>query len=176
MFAHYGYDDVVGLDPQRVTLVDLNNDRLIEKRVPGAKRLFSRKVPATLEMVDVIINVPVLKIHFAAIASLSIKNLQGAMPPIEKYMSHFFGLWQNLVNIHHFIKPKLIIIDGLTGLEDFGPVSGVPRKTDLLIGGTNPVAVDSVAMRVMGLDPKSHPLYFLPGCRASGRLKKIRSI
>ncbi len=60
-------------------------------------------------MVDVIINVPVLKIHFAAISSLAIKSLQGAVPPIEKYMSHFFGLWQSLVNIHHLVKPKLTI-------------------------------------------------------------------
>jgi uncharacterized protein (DUF362 family) len=171
MFAHYGYDDVVGLDPKRVTLVDLNNDRVVEKRVPGAKRLASRKVPATLEMVDVIINVPVLKIHFAAIVSLSIKNLQGAMPPLEKYMSHFFGLWQNLVNIHHLIKPKLTIIDGLTGLEDFGPISGTPRKTNLLIGGTNPVAVDSVAMQIMGLDPKSSPPVFLAWMQGLGPLE-----
>lgn len=172
MFAHYGYGDIVALDPERVTLVDLNNDRLIEKRVPGAKRLSSRKVPATLEMVDAIINVPVLKIHFAAVVSLGIKNLQGAMPPIEKYMSHFFGLWQNLVNIHHLIKPKLIIIDGLTGLEDFGPISGTPKKTDLLIGGTNPVAVDSVAMQVMGLDPKSSPPVFLAWMQGLGPLEK----
>jgi uncharacterized protein (DUF362 family) len=171
MFAHYGYDDVVGLDPLRVTLVDLNNDRVVEKRVPGAKRLASRKVPATLEMVDVIINVPVLKIHFAAVVSLSIKNLQGAMPPLEKYMSHFFGLWQNLVNIHHLIKPKLTIIDGLTGLEDFGPISGTPKKTNLLIGGTNPVAVDSVAMRIMGLDPKSSPPVFLAWVQGLGPLE-----
>ncbi len=174
MFAHYGYGDIVGLDPQRITLVDLNDDRLIEKRVPGAKRLFSRKVPATLEMVDVIINVPVLKIHFAAIASLSIKNLQGTMPPLEKYMSHFFGLWQNLVNIHHLIKPKLIIIDGLTGLEDFGPVSGTPKKTDLLIGGTNAVAVDSVAMQIMGLDPKLSPPVFLAWMQGFGPLENSK--
>lgn len=171
MFAHYGYDDVVGLDPQRVTLVDLNNDRVIDKRVPGAKRMASRKVPATLEMVDVIINVPVLKIHFAAVVSLSIKNLQGAMPPLEKYMSHFFGLWQNLVNIHHLIKPKLTIIDGLTGLEDFGPISGTPKKTNLLIGGTNPVAVDAVAMRIMGLDPKLSPPVFLASMQGLGPLE-----
>ncbi len=171
MFAHYGYDDVVGLDPQRVTLVDLNNDRVINKHVPGAKRVASRMVPATLEMVDVIINVPVLKIHFAAVVSLSIKNLQGAMPPLEKYMSHFFGLWQNLVNIHHLIKPKLTIIDGLTGLEDFGPISGTPKKTNLLIGGTNPVAVDAVAMRTMGLDPKSSPPVFLAWMQGLGPLE-----
>lgn len=171
MFEHYGYDEIVALDPEKITLVDLNTDRLLDKQVPGAKRMSSRKVPATLEMVDVIINVPVMKIHFAAISSLSIKSLQGAVPPIEKYMSHFFGLWQTLVNIHHLIKPRLTIIDGLTGLEDFGPVSGTPKKMDVLVGGTNPVAVDSVAMRIMGLDPKTSPPVFLAWMQGLGPLE-----
>lgn len=172
MFRHYGYDEIVALDPARVSLVDLNNDMLVEKQVPGGKRMFSRKVPATIEKVDVIINVPVMKIHFAAITSLSIKNLQGVMPPLEKYMTHFFGLWQNLVNIHHIVKPKLIIIDGLTGLEDFGPISGVPKKMDVLIGGTNSVAVDSVTMRVMGLDPRTSPPVFLAWMQGMGPIEE----
>jgi len=157
MFAHYGYDKVTALNPEKVRLIDLNTDEEIEKPVPGGKRMLSRKIPRTLEQADVIISVPVLKIHFAAVASLSIKHLQGAVPPLEKYMTHFFGLWQNLVNIHHLIKPKLIIIDGLTGQEDFGPISGTPKTMNLFIGGTNPVAVDAVAMRVMGLDPVTSP-------------------
>lgn len=171
MFSHYGYDSIVALDPARINLIDLNNDNLVEKQVPGGKRMTSRKVPVTLDKADVIINVPVLKIHFAAIASLSIKNLQGAMPPLEKYMSHFFGLWQNLVNIHHLIKPKLTIIDGITGLEDFGPVSGTPKKMNLLIGGTNPVATDAVAMRIMGLEPKSSPPVFLAWMQGMGPIE-----
>jgi len=88
---------------------------------------------------------------------LSIKNLQGAIPPLEKYMSHFFGLWQNLVNIHHLVKPKLNIVDGLTAMESFGPVYGKPKPMNLLIGGANPVAVDAVTMRIMGLDPVLSP-------------------
>ncbi len=103
--------------PAKISLVDLNTDRLIDKPVPGCKHMSSRKIPATLEMVDVIINVPVLKIHFAAYhSSLAARRVFRAVPPIEKYMSHFFGLWQSLVNIHHLVKPKLTIIDGLTGL------------------------------------------------------------
>lgn len=178
MFQHYGYDEIVALDPDRVSLVDLNTGMLVEKQVPGGKRMTSRKVPAILEKVDVIINMPVMKIHFAAAVSLSIKNLQGAMPPLEKYMTHFFGLWQNLVNIHHLVKPKLIIIDGLTGLEDFGPISGTPKKMDILIGGTNPVAVDAVAMRAMGLEPKVSPPVFLAWIQGLGPIeeKKINVV
>ncbi|MBW1941881.1 MAG: DUF362 domain-containing protein [Deltaproteobacteria bacterium] len=157
LFAHYGYDSLRDIDPAKVDLVDLNTDRLVEKVVPGGKRMLSRKIPQTLEDADVIINLPVMKTHFAAVASLAIKNLQGAIPPLEKYMTHYFGLWQNLINIHHLVKPKLVIIDGLTAQEDFGPVYGSPKTMNLLIGGTNAVAVDAVTMRIMGLDPVLSP-------------------
>ena len=175
MFKHYSYNRLTELDPEKVSLVDLNTDQQVEKEVPGGKRMLSRKIPLTLEKADVIISVPVLKVHFAAIVSLSIKNLQGAVPPLEKYMSHFFGLWQNLINIHHLVKPELVIVDGLTGQEDFGPVSGTPKRMNLLIGGTNPVAVDSVCMRIMGLDPATSPRCFSLTCRAWDQLKPKRS-
>ena len=157
MFLLYGYDKLIDLDPNKVSLVDLNAEELTEKMVPGAKRMSSRKVPVTIDQADVIINVPVMKIHFAAVASLAVKSLQGTMPPLEKYMSHFFGLWQNLINIHRLVKPKLHIIDGIVGQEGFGPVSGTPKTMNLLIGGRNPVAVDAVTMRIMGLDPSTSP-------------------
>jgi uncharacterized protein (DUF362 family)/GNAT superfamily N-acetyltransferase len=174
MFAHYGYDRLVDLDPRRVSLLDLNTDEQVEKPVPGGKRMLSRKIPVTLEKADVIINVPVLKLHFAAVASLAVKSLQGAVPPLEKYMTHFFGLWQNLVNIHRLVQPKLTIIDGLTGQEDFGPVSGRPKKMDLLIGGTNPVAIDAVAMRIMGLEPLTSPPVLFAYMQGLGPVKMDR--
>lgn len=171
MFAHYGYDEVVALNPEKVSLVDLNTDELVEKAVPGGKRMPSRQIPVTLEQADVIISMPVMKIHFAAIVSLSIKNLQGAVPPLEKYMSHFFGLWQNLVNTNHLVQPDLIIIDGTTAQEDFGPISGIPKPMNLLIGGTNPVAVDAVTMRIMGFDPTESPPVLLAYMQGFGPIE-----
>jgi hypothetical protein len=102
---------------------------------------------------------------------LAIKNLQGALPPLEKYMTHFFGLWQGLVNIHHVIKPKLTIVDGLTALEGFGPVYGTPKTMNLLIGGTNPVAVDATTMRIMGFDPTASPPVLLAYLQGLGPLE-----
>jgi uncharacterized protein (DUF362 family) len=157
MFAHYGFNAIKDSYLGKVSLVDLNADECVEKDIPDGRRLEKRNIPKTLLDADVIINVPVLKLHFAAGASLSIKNLQGAIPPLEKYKVHFFGLWQNLINTYKIIMPDLIIIDGLVGQEDFGPVSGSPRKMDLLIAGTNPVAVDAVALNTMGLTPWDSP-------------------
>ena len=171
LFAHYGYDRLTEIDPKRVALVDLNTDRLIRKTVPNGKRMLSREIPLTLEQADVIINLPVMKTHFAALVSLSIKNLQGAIPPLEKYMTHFFGLWQNLVNIHYLVKPKLVIVDGLTAQEDFGPVYGTPKPMNLLVGGTNPVAVDATTMRIMGFNPVLSPPVMLAYMQGLGPME-----
>ncbi len=174
MFAHYGYETLTEIDPKKVSLVDLNSDRVIEKRVPLEKRMAMRKVPVTIDKADVLISVPVLKTHFAAGVSLAVKNLQGAMPPLEKYMTHFFGLWQNLVNIHRVVKPALTIIDGLTGQEDFGPVSGTPKTMNVLVGGANPVAVDAVAARVMGFNPASSLPVLLAYLQGLGPIEEDR--
>jgi uncharacterized protein (DUF362 family) len=172
MFRIYGYDKLEDLFPGKVKLVDLNTDDTYEMAVPFRRRMASRKVPKTLVEGDVIISLPVMKLHFAAIVSLAIKNLQGTMPPLEKYMTHFFGLWQNLVNIHYLVRPKLTIIDGLIGQEDFGPVSGVPKVMNLLIAGENPVACDAVCMRIMGLDPKDSPPVLLAYIQGFGPIEE----
>ena len=171
MFDVYGYPALIDIDPERVSLVDLNTDELVEKTVPAGKRMKSRKVPRTIEEADVLISVPVMKMHFAATVSLAVKNLQGTMPPIEKYMSHFFGLWQNLVNIHHVVKPTLTIIDGIVAQEGFGPVAGTPKTMNLLIGGENPVAIDAVTMRVMGLEPETAPAVLMAYLQGMGPIE-----
>lgn len=172
MFNIYGYTKLEEEYPGIVKLVDLNTDETLEMPVPYGRRMSSRKVPKTIVGADVIINLPVMKLHFAAVVSLAVKNLQGTMPPLEKYMTHFFGLWQNLVNIHYLVKPNLTIVDGIFGQEDFGPVSGIPKVMNLLVAGENPVAVDATCMRIMGLDPKESPPVLLAYIQGFGPIEE----
>lgn len=172
MFRLYGYDRLCEKFGEKVRLVDLNTDETCELKVPFGKRMEKRAVPKTILEADTIISIPVMKTHFAACVSLGVKNLQGVMPPLEKYMTHFFGLWQNLVNIHHLVKPRLTIVDGLIAQEDFGPVSGVEKPMNLIVAGENPVAVDATCMRIMGLDPKDSPPVFLAYIQGFGPIEE----
>lgn len=172
MFKLYGYDRLCKRFKGKVRLVDLNTDETYELKVPFGKRVEKRAVPKTILRADTIISMPVMKTHFAACVSLGVKNLQGVMPPLEKYMTHFFGLWQNLVNIHHLVKPKLTIVDGLIAQEDFGPVSGIEKPMNLIVAGENVVAVDSVCMRIMGLDPKDSPPVLLAYIQGFGPIEE----
>ncbi len=44
------------------------------------------------------------------------------------------------------------IVDGVISAEKEGPLHGTPRKTGVIMGGLNPVAVDNVCAEIMGFD------------------------
>jgi uncharacterized protein (DUF362 family) len=49
------------------------------------------------------------------------------------------------------------VVDGIIGMEGNGPMHGEPIESGVVIGGTDPVAVDMVATRVMGFDWRKVP-------------------
>ncbi|MBI4263339.1 MAG: DUF362 domain-containing protein [Acidobacteria bacterium] len=69
------------------------------------------------------------------------------------------------------------IVDGIVGGENQGPLVPDPRPAGVLIGGANLLAVDLVAARLMGLDPRRMRLYaaLLDGARDFG-VRDLRAI
>ena len=57
-----------------------------------------------------------------------------------------------------FTRRYYSIIDGLIGMEGEGPMQGNAKEVGLLIGGSDPVAVDIVASRLMGFDWQKLPV------------------
>jgi uncharacterized protein (DUF362 family) len=51
------------------------------------------------------------------------------------------------------VRPELQIVDGIVGMEGNGPIDGTPVTAGVLVFGTDPVATDSTAALLMGLDP-----------------------
>jgi uncharacterized protein (DUF362 family) len=58
----------------------------------------------------------------------------------------------------HETKRYLALVDGVMAGEGNGPVDPDPVPTGIILGGTNPVAVDSAAAILMGFDPDKIPL------------------
>jgi uncharacterized protein (DUF362 family) len=63
------------------------------------------------------------------------------------------GISKVIVDINTVLKPTLTVIDGFVGMEGAGPVDGTPVRMDIIIAGTDTVATDATACRVMGIDP-----------------------
>ena len=147
--------DVVGIRDvtarQKVKLIDLNQDPRVTVRVPQPLALAEVGIAETALKSTCIINVPKLKVHHMALATLSMKNLMGTILP--KSIMHS-QINEKIVDLASLFKEevKLSVIDGLVGSE-IDEVSGTPVKMDLIIAGQDMVAVDTVGAMVMGIDP-----------------------
>jgi uncharacterized protein (DUF362 family) len=60
---------------------------------------------------------------------------------------------RNLVRLNRRVRPHLAIADGFVAMHREGPRHGNPARLGVVVAGTDPVAVDATAARVMGFDP-----------------------
>jgi len=133
----------------KVKLVDLNKDVFVEVYPPNPFALKKVKVAKTA-LESIIISVPKLKVHRLATVTLGIKNMMGALA--SKGSMHNGRLNENIADLASMLKPSLTVIDGIIAGEGH-ETSGNPVKMDLIIAGTDPVAVDAVGAAVMGIQP-----------------------
>lgn len=134
-------------------LVFIEEDELLEVERPNAIVLKRASVMRTVYEAEVLINVPVLKNHSLTLTTLGIKNLHGVISDEDKLFGHdYYHISQKLVDILHYVKPHLTVIDGIRGLEGDHADVGRPVDTRVIIAGTDVVSVDSIGESVMGLD------------------------
>jgi uncharacterized protein (DUF362 family) len=58
------------------------------------------------------------------------------------------------VNLNVAFKPDVVVVDAIVALGGYrGPVSGMPIRLDTLAFGRNPVAMDCLVARIMGIKP-----------------------
>jgi uncharacterized protein (DUF362 family) len=139
--------------------VDLNVDDV--QRVPlktRASRLKELYLPKTAVGVDFLVSMPKLKTHHWAGVTLSLKNMFGVVPGScygwPKNVLHWAGIDRSILDINAAALPDFAIVDGILGMEGNGPIQGVPKAGEVLVFGTDPVAVDATCCRVMGLQPE----------------------
>jgi len=140
-------------DRNEVDFLNLREEKdQIKLHIPESETLKAIKVPRIV-VDSAIINAAKMKTHSVTGVSLGMKNMFGLLPDKMKFKYHFKGINKVVVDINTVLKPKFTIIDGFYALEGPGPTSGTPVKMDLLIAGKDVVAVDTIACRVMGIDP-----------------------
>jgi uncharacterized protein (DUF362 family) len=100
------------------------------------------------------INVAKLKTHFLTTVSLCAKNQKGLLSVKDAKKFHFTGIDRAICALGKAVKPDLNIIDGIKALEGNGPTTfGRAKKMGVLIAGNDLFQVDSVACKLMGIEP-----------------------
>jgi uncharacterized protein (DUF362 family) len=179
-------------------LVDLNAGEFVRVDIPG---VVFNQMPIGKTVWDpdaYFINIPKLRTHNLAITTISIKNLQGIVVPLEeRHMCTLFprhpgdrggnGLDSGVLDTHerwaHKIcdislarKPDLNIVDAMVPRDGTGFRQGADRPMGLAFAGVNQTAVDTMGTALLGIDPAKLTYLRVAGERGMGpaRVKEIR--
>jgi len=120
-----------------------------EVKVPKGRVLESVEVVKEILDGDILINIPVAKSHSATGVSLGMKGLMGLVWDRESFHSQF-NINQAIADLGTVIRPPLTILDATRALVSGGPGGpGEVKKPNLIIAGTDPVAVDSYGVSIV---------------------------
>lgn len=137
---------------------DFNREEGTVVKIENAFALPEAKIARSYFEADTIVNLPVFKSNLLFWISGAQKNMKGFLVGMEKHKPHYLGVPQCVADVNRMVRQDLIVMDGLIGMMGDGPAGGDPANARLLIGGFDPVAVDHLALRLMGLNPQKVPM------------------
>jgi uncharacterized protein (DUF362 family) len=146
-----------------IDLINLNESEAVEVSVK--KPLIAEKIRIAREVfeADKILNLPVMKVHYATGVTLAMKNLKGFLVRDEKIRFHEIGLDKAIADLNSALRTHLNIIDATTVMEKMGPRGGNLFRLNLIFAGEGIAETDWAGMQVMGfgLDEVQHVKLFV---------------
>ena len=186
-YENYGY---MPLEKEyNVKLIDLNKQPFQYRYVIGkAHRPTPIRIIATFLDPDLyIISAAKMKTHDRVVATLSLKNVLLGSPlndykTNDKWLMHADYTFRrdsllhyNMFTLAQEIYPDLGVIDGFEAMEGNGPTGGTPVDARLALASTDPLAMDTLATKLMGFDPTQimYLTAFAEAGMGQGNLDKI---
>jgi prephenate dehydratase len=146
--------------------IDMDRRHPIEVTITDGTALDRLKVCADLFDFDIIVSIPVMKMHMHTGVSLGVKNMKGCLWQRSKVDLHMLPnipynsdkpLNIAIADMASVLRPHLTIIDATVAMEGLGPSAGDPKPLDLVIAGADPFATDSIACTIMGISAAEVP-------------------
>jgi uncharacterized protein (DUF362 family)/NAD-dependent dihydropyrimidine dehydrogenase PreA subunit len=141
--------------------------------IPEGKILTKLQIAKPVLDADVVISVPQLKTHALTAYTGAVKNMYGIIPGGRKTAIHALApsskmFSEALAEIYSAVvhKLKLAVMDGVVGMEGFGPSDGTPIKSNVIIASSDCVSLDAVASKIIGFNPGE--VYTTVFCTARG--------
>lgn len=146
-FRVLGYEKLA-ID-KNLNLINLSQDTLLPARIDASATSILKhiKIPETLATADLFISVPKLKLHPLPGLTCALKNQFGCIP-FERKVAFHKHLNEVIALVNKLLTPDLILVDGIISK------GRTPRRLDLIMAGQDPVAVDFIAAKIAGLNPK----------------------
>jgi len=132
----------------------------VDVKFPNGQISKNYKIIRIAEEADLIINFAKLKTHCFTLLTGATKNLFGLIPGVLKVQYHltmpdidiFCGMLLDIEE--HYANKTISFIDGILGMEGFGPSNGTPINSRCILASENPVELDILACKIMGINPE----------------------
>lgn len=159
-FKKSGYYDLA--QKYNIELVNFNKSEITEIIVKNPFLIDKLKIAKEVLRATKIINLPIMKVHYATGVTLSLKNLKGMLFGNEKRRFHETGLDKSIADLNNSVNIDLNIVDCISCMETMGPKGGNIFSLDMIISGKNRGEVDLVCSKIMGydLDEVKHLKYY----------------
>lgn len=145
-FKFLGYEKLAR--DYNVKLINLSEDRSEKVEVTVGNEHFHFMMPQTIKKADLRINIPKIKYLARTKISCTLKNIFGCNPEPDKFKCHQ-ELEETIIALNKIMKFNLHILDGIIVL------GRQPRRLNLIMASQDPVALDSAASKLAGVNPKS---------------------
>ncbi|OGO48655.1 MAG: hypothetical protein A2Z30_07590 [Chloroflexi bacterium RBG_16_64_43] len=139
-------------------VVNLSRLPSVEVEMHAGRGIAAVPLPRLLcEEIDLLISVPVPKIHCNTGVSLSLKNLWGCVSSTTRRLRLHPWLADLLIGIQRTVHAEVAIVDGLFGLNRNGPMRGDPVELGWLLVADPLGAAERIACELMQVDLRSIP-------------------
>ena len=145
-FKFLGYEKIA--EQYHVNLVNLSEVEAEPVKVKAGNQNFNFMLPKIIKNADLRINIPKIKYMMVSKISCALKNIYGCNPYPKKFKYHS-RLSETIVALNKVMRFNLCILDGII-------VPGSQAsKLGLVMASRDPVAMDTAAAIIMGVNPKS---------------------
>ena len=128
----------------RVPFWDMQKDSSHTKDCAGLEL----QICDSVEKIDFLINVPVLKGHCQTKMTCALKNMKGLIPNKEKRHFHAMGLHKPIAHLSMGIHQDFIVVDNICGDLDFED-GGNPTVRNCIMTAADPVLMDACACHML---------------------------
>jgi uncharacterized protein (DUF362 family) len=131
-------------------LLDLDTTEGIELDVPNHISVKRLRIARAAYEAKFRISVAKLKVHSIGVITGCLKNMMGCLNGKKWKLVVHADVQKRIVDLNRLVKPHFGIIDGIIGNE-VEECESNPVQMNLVIGGSDPVAVDAVSAECMGI-------------------------
>jgi uncharacterized protein (DUF362 family) len=132
-------------------------------------------MPRTVLKADVFINMPKMKTSETTTVNLGLMNIFDLIPGRKEI--YYPRIAESICDFLAIKSPDLNIMDGIVGIEGIGRRRRT-KQMDLILASRDIVALDTIACRVMGINPVNVEHVFRAGYSGLGEYteKNIRIV